>query len=411
MTGGISPTLLMNETILSKKKKGEEVYAFGFGMSPFPVPEILSTSLSQKSVLGMYLPSAGLTALRHKIAAHHSSLGVQSFDENQVVVSPGSKEMIFQIQMACRLPLILPSPSWVSYGPQAKMLNLGLHWIDTQCENEYKMTANDLKDYIVKNNIERSLLILNYPNNPTGVTYTNQELQSIAKVCKEHGIIVISDEIYGLLNYEGTYHSISNFLPDQTIITSGLSKWCNAGGYRLGYGIFPDEMDEIRQKVIIQASETYSCVAAPIQYAAVEIFEAWSDMMHLIKKQRKVLQFVSNYIISNLRRLQIQCSSSDGGFYTFIDLSSHRTHLAKKGIYGSDEMCQTLITEYGLALLPGTVFGRPMTEYSARLAFVDFNGKYALEHVSDYQNSTHFVENICPKIYHSINQFENFLTY
>ncbi len=410
MNSGISPTLLMNETILSKKKNGEEVFALGFGMSPFPVPEVLSNSLSEKSVMGMYLPSAGLPELKERIAQHHAHYGAQNIESDQVVISPGSKEMIFQIQWACKLPLLLPSPSWVSYGPQARLLDLDLHWIPTDKNNQYKLTASALENYISEQKLAESLLILNYPNNPTGVTYSNEELKSIAEVCRANQVTVISDEIYGLLNYKGDYHTISSFLPEQTIVTSGLSKWCNAGGYRLGYGVFPKSMADIKKMVITQASETYSCVAAPIQYAAVDLFDQWEVMMATIKKQRKVLEFVSSYMIAHLEALEIHCSKSDGGFYTFIDFDKHGDYIRKKEIETSDELCHYLLDQHSIALLPGTAFGRPSSEFSARLAFVDFSGKEALSAINNFNDSTEFIEKTCPKIYHAIHQFKHFLT-
>jgi aspartate aminotransferase len=317
--------------------------------------------------------------------------------------------MIFQIQWALKLPLLLPSPSWVSYGPQAKLLNLGLHWVNTEKSNQYKLTGEALEEYVSYHNIDQSLLILNYPNNPTGVTYTEEELQSIADVCRKMNIIVISDEIYGMLNYKENYHTISNYLPKQTIITSGLSKWCNAGGYRLGYGIFPTQLDEFKIKVISQASETYSCVAAPIQYAAVSVYQNWESVVPIIKKQRKVLNFVSSYTQENLNTLGVHCSASEGGFYTFIDFESHRKHIESLGINTSENLCQHLLDKWGVALLAGTSFGRDASELSARLAFVDFDGKSALSKIENYSDYTLFVNEVCPKIKASINQIKTFL--
>lgn len=409
MTSGISPTLLMNETILSKTKNGEVVYALGFGRSPFPVPEILSKSLAEHADHGMYLPSSGYQELRNQIASHHSNYNTIQTHADQVVISPGSKEMIFQIQWALKLPLLLPSPSWVSYGPQAKLLNLGLHWIDTQKSNQYKLTGKALRAYVSSQNIDQSVLILNYPNNPTGVTYTEEELQSIAGVCRKMNITVISDEIYGLLNYKETYNTISKYLPEQTIITSGLSKWCNAGGYRLGYGIFPTQLDDIKRTVISQASETYSCVAAHIQHAAVSVYQNWESILPIIKKQRKVLNFVSTYTVENLNALGVHCSNSEGGFYTFVDFESHRKHIESLGIYTSDNLCQHLLDKWGVALLAGTSFGRDASEYSARLAFVDFDGKAALSKIENYSDYSLFINEVCPKIKESINQIKNFL--
>ena len=115
----------------------------------------------------------------------------------------------------------------------------------------------------------QKLLILNYPNNPTGLTYGATALAALATVCRAHNIVVISDEIYGRVNHSDTHHSIAQYYPEGTIVCSGLSKWAGAGGWRLGYAVFPPDLRPLLNATKSVASETFTSVSAPIQYAAI----------------------------------------------------------------------------------------------------------------------------------------------
>ena len=147
------------------------------------------------------------------------------------------------------------------------------------------MTANALRDYCKNNKYKNQLLILNSPNNPTGTN--NEELEELSIICKENNIIVISDEIYTELDFNGNYHSISHFYPEGTVISSGLSKWCGAGGWRLGTLIFPKELKIIHDSVRSLASETFTSVSAPIQYAAVKAYT--EDHSEYLNNSRTIL--------------------------------------------------------------------------------------------------------------------------
>ena len=116
-------------------------------------------------------------------------------------------------------------------------------------------------------------LILNYPNNPTGVTYTRDELSDLAAVARERNLLVISDEIYAMTHFSGDHVSIATYYPEGTIISTGLSKWCGAGGWRLGIAAFPLDCAELLRFVAILASETFTSVSAPIQFAAIRAYE------------------------------------------------------------------------------------------------------------------------------------------
>ena len=140
--------------------------------------------------------------------------------------------------------IILPAPSWVSYRPQSIIADNKFHWIETKAENNWYPTAETIEKLILKNKNKKYLLILNSPNNPSGQVCKN--LLEISEVVKKYQIIVLSDEIYSELTFDENYESISKYCSSNVIISNGLSKWCGAGGWRLGYFIIPDEMIQLK---------------------------------------------------------------------------------------------------------------------------------------------------------------------
>ncbi|KKL25743.1 hypothetical protein LCGC14_2402240 [marine sediment metagenome] len=131
---------------------------------------------------------------------------------------------------------------------------------------------------------------MNYPGNPDGNSYSAYELEAIARVARKHHILILSDEIYGETKYDGDHVSISKYYPEGTIVSGGLSKWCGAGGWRLGTFIFPKELDWLREAMCVIASETYTTVSAPIQCAAITAFRGAPSIEHYLENAVILLQ-------------------------------------------------------------------------------------------------------------------------
>nr|WP_299173659.1 pyridoxal phosphate-dependent aminotransferase [uncultured Allomuricauda sp.] len=369
-----SDTLTINNLSRQMENQGRTVYKFGFGQSPFPVPRLVQEALKQNAHQKDYLPVQGLVTLREKIADHTNKLIDNNiYNANNVFVGPGSKELIYLAQLAIDAPLLLPNPSWVSYAPQAKIIGKEIHWIPTRV-NHWKLEAEELRKYLEQQNIRHGVLLLNYPNNPTGLSFSVLELQALADVCKQYGIIVISDEIYGLLNFKGQYLSIASYYPEGTIITTGLSKWAGAGGWRLGAMIIPDELKQLYKNLQTLASETFSAVSAPIQFAACTAYDGDSSLEDYIYASRHILQTIAEFCHQKLVEGGVGVVPAEGGFYLFPNFT---------GLVETTDavlFCQQLLQETGVALLPGTSFGRPTNELTTRLCYVDFDGEVALKH-------------------------------
>ena len=193
---------------------------------------------------------------------------------------------MFLLQILFEGEIILPAPSWVSYAPQAIIGRNKIKWIQTKSENNWFPTAKEIEDVIKKDKQKKYLIFLNSPNNPSGQVCTN--LSEISQLTKKYNLYFLSDEIYSELTFEDNYQSISNYSPENTIISTGLSKWCGAGGWRLGYFILPENLSEITNQLKVLASETFSSVSSPIQYAAIAAHK--NDHTNYINHSKNILK-------------------------------------------------------------------------------------------------------------------------
>ncbi|PKP51416.1 MAG: aspartate aminotransferase [Bacteroidetes bacterium HGW-Bacteroidetes-1] len=403
-----SSTLAINERSRQMILDGKQVFRFGLGQSPFPVPEPVVETLRQNAHQKDYLPVKGLLQLREAIADFNFRTQFVDSSPDDILVGPGSKELIFILQLAYYGDLIIPTPSWVSYFPQARIIGRQVHWIPTKAEDGYRLTPEKL-DMICRSDPNRPrVVILNYPSNPTGCTYSTEKLRQLAAVARKYQIIIVSDEIYGMIHHQGQHVSMARFYPEGTIISSGLSKWCGAGGWRLGTFIFPKELYWLRDAMAIVASETYTSTSAPIQYAAVTAFHGGSYIDDYLEKSRRILRYLAKIVRNQLESAHITVPAPNGGFYLYPDFEYYREKLASKDIITSVELCERLLNETGVALLPGVDFGHQPEELLARMAYVDFDGKNALEKVSGYyadkKLTEDFVRDDCPNIWEGVHR-------
>ncbi len=373
-----SATLAIHERSAELRRRGRKIFRLGFGQSPFPVPEPVVEELKANAHRKEYLPVRGLPALRQAVAEHHhESRGIDCGPED-VLIGPGSKELMFHLQLATTADLVLPTPSWVSYAPQARILAHQVSTLPTRAENGWRLEAEDLERLCRAEPGRRRLLILNDPSNPTGGSHRGEDQQRLAEVARRHRLLVLSDEIYGRLDHRGKHRSLASLYPEGTIVSSGLSKWCGAGGWRLGVMVFPRGLRDLSAAMASVASETYTTASAPIQYAAVRAYRGGDEIEAYLRQSRRILAALGGYVVELLRGAGIGVVSPAGGFYLFPDFGRHREVLRGRGIATCAELCARLLEETGVALLPGSDFLRPPEELTARLAYVDFDGGRAL---------------------------------
>jgi aspartate aminotransferase len=314
---------------------------------------------------------------------------------------------MFILQLVYYGDLVIPTPSWVSYAPQAQIVGRQIRWAPTRLENDWRLMPEEL-DRVCKEDPSRPrIVILNYPSNPTGDSYTLDELKSLAKVARKYKVILLSDEIYGELHHRGQHVSIARFYPEGTIISGGLSKWCGAGGWRLGTFVFPQSLRWLLDAMAVVASETFTSTSAPIQYAAVRAFHGGMEMEQYLSQSRRVLRHLGRHIWKKLKGVGAIVSEPVGGFYLFPDFGPLRATLAARGISDSATLCEKLLEETGVATLPGVEFGRPREELTLRLAYVDFDGARTLvaaqQIPQDRELDRAFLELYCPNVVNAIS--------
>lgn len=372
-----SQTLLLNEQSRQRQQEGQEVFKLGFGQSPFLPPLNVRKSLQQSSLRKDYAPVRGLPDLCQAAAVFHSHYHHLDIDASQILISPGSKIAIYNTLLAFdQADVLIPAPSWVSYAPQAALCGHQIHYVPTSYEDRWRVTAESLEQILQECNAPNILLILNYPGNPDGLTYDPEELKALIDIFRKYGVWVISDEIYGLLHHQGKHHSLAEFYPERTFVTTGLSKWCGAGGWRLGVEILPAELSqEGVQSLIGIASETYSCAPTPVQIAAIEAYQIDPAIDQYLSRQRHILQVLGNKITDQLTTANIRVHAPEGGFYLLIDFTAIKAALQRLDIHSDIALCQRLMQETGVALLPGSAFGMQPEQLAARLAYVDFDGE------------------------------------
>jgi len=384
----LSATLKINEISKKLEKEGKKIIKFGFGQSPFPVPYKVVEELKKHAHQKSYLPILGLDDLRVAISKYESKKRNKNISQEQIIVGPGSKELMFLLHISFDGEVILPAPSWVSYRPQSIIAENKLHWIQTNAENNWYPTAKSLEELVLKNKEKNYLLILNSPNNPSGQVCKN--IKELSKIVKKYKIIVLSDEIYSELTFDESYESIANFCPENVIVSNGLSKWCGAGGWRLGYFVIPNELNKIKNSMKVLASETFSAVSAPIQFAAISAFK--DDHKEYILKSKNILKGIGDYVYDNLKSNNVIVNKPMGGFYLMPEFLN-------KTFKTSAEMCTDLLNKKGVAILPGSDFGFSVEKMISRLSYTDFDGKNFMTNINlDTKVDEDLIEKFAPKV-------------
>tara|TARA_X000001036_G_scaffold88599_1_gene80817 strand:- start:513 stop:1748 length:1236 start_codon:yes stop_codon:yes gene_type:complete len=363
-----SSTLVINEKCKELISQGKKVYQFGFGQSPFPVPEKIVKTLKDNAHRKEYLPMQGLETLRKSISKYLFSRTGIDYPKENIIITPGSKEAMLLMHVAFNGDIILSAPSWVSYEPQAIIGKNKVHWIQTTRENNWFPTAEQLEKKIRSIKKKNLIFILNSPNNPSGTVCKN--LKELALVAKKFNLLVLSDEIYTDLTFCNKYESISKFYPKGTFISGGLSKWCGAGGWRVGFFAVPNRLSSFLDSIKTLASESYSTVNSPAQYAAVEAYNG--DHQEYKAKTTNILRSVGNYVYNHLKSNKVLINPPQGAFYLMPEFLN-------TNFKNSEELCEAILNETGVAMLPASEFGFSPKKMMTRLSYIDFNGSEFLK--------------------------------
>ena len=395
-----SSTLAINEQSNQLIKSGKKIYRFGFGQSPFHIPEKVVDTLKLNAHKKDYLPIQGLPELREKISNYlYKRTGVK-YSQDNILITPGSKEAMLLMHVTFNGEILTPAPSWVSYEPQAEIGLNKVHWLETSRLNNWFPTAKELEDKLKQIGKRKNvILILNSPNNPSGSICKN--LKELALVAKKFKTIILSDEIYTDLSFDNDYKSISKFYPEATFISGGLSKWCGAGGWRLGFLAVPNGSKEFMNSLKSLASESYSTVNTPTQFAAVEAYDGDYEDYRL--KVRAILNSVGTYVYNNLKSNKILINPPQGAFYLMPEFKN-------KKFKTSSQLCNAILKETGVAMLPGSDFGFNPKKMLTRLSYTDFDGVEFYKNIQDYKSiGEEMVKKYAPNVVEGTTKLSNWV--
>ncbi len=293
-----------------------------------------------------YTPNAGLSDLRKAISTYlHRRFHLDYAPIGQVLVTVGGSEgldLTFRCVLEPGDEVIIPTPSFVCYGPLVSMCHGVPVYVETRAENEFRLTAEELKAAITP---KTKALVLPYPNNPTGGIMGRADLEALAEVLKGTDILVISDEIYAELTYGERHVSMANLpeMKDRTVVINGFSKAYSMTGWRLGYVCGPKELIGAMTKL-----HQYGIMSAPTtsQYAAIEALNAGDPD---IEAMRDEYDGRRRFLVDGFRNLGLSCFEPRGAFYTFPCIRS--TGLS------SVEFCDRFLAQEKVAVIPGSAFG------------------------------------------------------
>ncbi|RLG56808.1 MAG: pyridoxal phosphate-dependent aminotransferase [Hadesarchaea archaeon] len=377
----IPPSSTLKVLSLAKEleHQGKKIIHMEVGEPDFDTPEHVKKAARDALAQGLtkYTPSLGTPELRNAITEHLKEKGIETEMKN-VIVTPGAKHAIFCAMVATLDPgdeVIIPSPCW-TYEAMVRIVGAKPIFIETTRENEFKIEPEKVEEALTS---RTKMLLLNYPNNPTGAVMTEEELRPIADLASDRGLWVLSDEIYDSLVYEGKNASILSIpeMAERTIYVNGLSKTYSMTGWRLGYAVAPIELISEMNK--IQQAST-SCAASFVQAAGVTALRGPQDF---IEKMREEFRKRRDEIVKRLNSIDgIDCPKPGGAFYAFPSI--------KDLDISSLEFCELLLQKAGVASVPGSGFG-PYGEGHVRFSYATSmkNIKEATEKIKEVVEELH----------------------
>jgi aminotransferase len=346
----------------------DDVISLGVGQPDFATPWHIRNAgiYSLESGKTWYTSNDGLEELRHEIAAYQKRRFDLSYNpKNEVLVTVGGSEAIDACIRALVSPgdeVIVPEPSFVCYYPLTSLAGGVPVVVKTRAEDNFRLTPELLKGAITP---KTKLLILPYPNNPTGAVMRREDLEGIADVLRGTDIIVLSDEIYGELTYNGHHVSFASIegMRERTVLVSGFSKAYAMTGWRLGYACAPAEIIAAMHKI-----HQYGIMCAPTvsQYAAIEALKNGDDDIERMVGEYDMRR---RLIVDGLRRIGLDCFEPEGAFYVFPSI--------KRSGLTSEQFAEKLLYEKKLAVVPGSAFGE------GGEGFLRISYSYSISHISE----------------------------
>ncbi len=356
-----------------EKESGVNLVYLQIGEPNFDTPENINAAAIKaiENNETHYTPTPGIMPLREAIAKETSKNACVEYEATDVVVVSGGKPVMFYMMNALIDPgdeVIVPNPSYPIYGSVTEYLSGTVVPIQLKQENDFNFTIEELEAKITP---KTKLIMVNSPQNPTGGVYTRELLEGIAKLAIKHDLWVLSDEIYDRMVHDGEHVSITSFegMPERTVVLNGCSKTYAMTGYRIGWAVCKDpEMTKYLEQL---ACNDTSCVNTMTQFAAIEALTGPQDQVEYMLSEYKKRRDLMVELVNDIPGMS--CHSPKGAFYLMVNV---RELLDKFGIT-SAELCDRIMREAHVLILPGTVFGH-FGEDLVRLSYVSSE-----EHIRD----------------------------
>ena len=355
-----SATIAMARKSRELKAQGIDVISLSLGEPDFNTPDFIKKAAKEgiDQNYSKYMAVNGYEDLRTAICDTFKRDNDVSYDINQIVVSTGAKQSIANVALSLINPgdeVIIPAPYWVSYEEIFKMAGAVIVPIETTIENDFKITAEQLKNAI---NEKTKLMIYSSPCNPSGSVYSKEELRSLADVLVQYSsVVVVSDEIYEHINFTDSYFSMAAFddMYQQVVTVNGVSKSFAMTGWRLGYIGAPEWIAKACTKIQGQFTSGASSISQRAALAAV------SSSPNVILPMKEAFLERRNFMLKELRNIKgIKINEPKGAFYLFPDVSElFGQHFDGKTVNNADDLCLFLLEEAKVALVTGNAFGSP----------------------------------------------------
>ncbi|MEC9231987.1 MAG: pyridoxal phosphate-dependent aminotransferase [Bacteroidota bacterium] len=355
-----SATIAMARKSRELKAQGIDVISLSLGEPDFNTPDFIKKAAKEgiDQNYSKYMAVNGYEDLRTAIRDKFKRDNDVSYNINQIVVSTGAKQSIANVALSLINPgdeVIIPAPYWVSYEEIFKMAGAVIVPIETTIENDFKITAEQLKNAI---NEKTKLMIYSSPCNPSGSVYSKEELRSLADVLVQYSsVVVVSDEIYEHINFTDSYFSMAAFddMYQQVVTVNGVSKSFAMTGWRLGYIGAPEWIAKACTKIQGQFTSGASSISQRAALAAV------SSSPNVISPMKEAFLERRNFMLKELRNIKgIKINEPKGAFYLFPDVSElFGQHFDGKTVNNADDLCLFLLEEAKVALVTGNAFGSP----------------------------------------------------
>ena len=367
-----SATLFASKVVEEKRQHGEPVINFGLGQNPLGAPEELIAATKEFAAHKNYTPVEGSDELKQILVNRYKS-STYDVSSNGVIVGPGLKNLIFNMQAIFGGDIFHVSPSWVSYAEQTKLLGKKAKVIETSPQNQYKLTPRDLERSILDFSTEPKLIIFNHPVNPTGAIYTPTELSQLADAFKKHNFVVFADEVYFENFHNKPCKSIADYYPEGTIRASSISKMFAAGGDRVGWAIFPSSLCEYKKHMAAMGSSTYSCAPVVQQHAAAMCLEPSEEVDLYLAESNWIYKNTGLELAKRFEAAGFYTTKPEAAWYFLVSFERFRAKLENKNIHTNTELAKRLIEDLGIVTVSGSEFYLDERDLTLRISYVDFD--------------------------------------